>query len=181
MLMLEFMRGKVSDRKSRLAADAFCLTAWNMQPPKGARRILQVIERYADGMATIDELATAHQAHGREHRLPGAMRITRPTGQCGDVTLAQCFELVDAELQFGHGIGAVETIGERTGQRDQLRLQFGHGIGAVETSFVPPALAILLDTSIRPRHWCRGDQAQRNCRQYGRNFNSATALVPWRR
>lgn len=59
--MLAFLRGKVTERKLRLAACAFGLSAWDMQPNRRVHRILELVERYADELATEGELATVHQ------------------------------------------------------------------------------------------------------------------------
>ncbi len=61
------------------------------------------------------------------------------------------------DLQFGHGMGAVETQVPRglpVGRTDHL--QFGHGMGAVETQYVGTN-ARRITPSIRPRHGSRGD------------------------
>ncbi len=109
------------------------------------------------------------------------------------------------ELQFGHGMGAVETaVTASSGNRfsgfnsatawEPWRrgvvtqagtifspLQFGHGMGAVETNRcryhrLPHPVA-----SIRPRHGSRGDFGRLCARTVQMSFNSATAWEPWRR
>ena len=63
------------------------------------------------------------------------------------------------KLQFGHGFDAVETLMAADGfVPDQDELQFGHGFDAVETRI---RLSVFL------------------CWLYC--FNSATALMPWKR
>jgi hypothetical protein len=53
---LEFLRGKVSDRKLRLFACASCRNIWECLPAPECRAALELAERYADGWATNDEL-----------------------------------------------------------------------------------------------------------------------------
>jgi hypothetical protein len=56
-LMLQFLRGKVSDRKLRLFACAYCRVVrglWHL----GAGAAVAVAERYADGLAGAEDLAS---------------------------------------------------------------------------------------------------------------------------
>jgi hypothetical protein len=66
--MLEFLRGKASDRKLRLFACACVRRAWGRREDTRSREAVQVSERYADGLASREELALACQraweAHG---------------------------------------------------------------------------------------------------------------------
>jgi hypothetical protein len=66
--MLEHLRGKASDRKLRLFACACVRHIWDLlattQSGALGRHAIRVAERYADGLATPDELARAHGDSG---------------------------------------------------------------------------------------------------------------------
>ncbi len=112
----------------------------------------------------------------------------------------------NAELQWGHGIAAVESkIEEGTYEHDGKTLQWGHGIAAVESLVLiageclrnycfngataslpwnhsrPPAgLLARPGASMGPRHRCRGiaiTTARPDTVSSG--FNGATASLPW--
>jgi hypothetical protein len=56
--MLEFLRGKASDRKCRLVACACCGLAWPFIADDRNRRAVELGERLADGATELLELAT---------------------------------------------------------------------------------------------------------------------------
>jgi hypothetical protein len=60
-LMLESLRGKVSDRKLRLLAVACCRAFWHLITDDQNRHAVEVAEAYADGDATESELNTARE------------------------------------------------------------------------------------------------------------------------
>jgi hypothetical protein len=60
--MLEFLRGKDSDRKLRLFACSCCHRVVGLLPDEASRSALDTCERFADGLASAVELQEARQA-----------------------------------------------------------------------------------------------------------------------
>jgi hypothetical protein len=57
--MLEFLRGKASDRKLRLFACACCRRTWQLLEDARSRGAIEVSERFADGLASEREVQEA--------------------------------------------------------------------------------------------------------------------------
>ncbi len=57
--MLEFLRGKASDRKLRLFAAACCRAMWKRLTDVSYRWVVEAAERFADGQVSESELQTA--------------------------------------------------------------------------------------------------------------------------
>lgn len=57
--MVEYLRGRASERKLRLFAVACCRSTWNLLR-KSSKKAVEAAERYADGLATDDDMRTVH-------------------------------------------------------------------------------------------------------------------------
>jgi hypothetical protein len=58
--MLEFLKGRASDRKLRLYAVACARQLWHHLTPKRTRDAIETAERYAEGLASLKELQKAY-------------------------------------------------------------------------------------------------------------------------
>jgi hypothetical protein len=58
--MLEFLRGKVSDRKLRLFAVACCRRTWHLLTSEPGKRVVELAEKYADHGVTASDLLRAN-------------------------------------------------------------------------------------------------------------------------
>jgi hypothetical protein len=77
--MLEYLRGRVSERKLRLLTCACCRKTWHFLTDPRSQPAVEVSERFADGAAISEELATARAAAEAAHAeataaADGAMR-----------------------------------------------------------------------------------------------------------
>lgn len=59
--LLDYLVGRASDRKFRLFGCACCRRVWSSLADERSRRAVDVAERYADGLATEDEIKSARK------------------------------------------------------------------------------------------------------------------------
>jgi hypothetical protein len=59
--MLEHLPAKVSERKLRLFGCAVCRLVWHVFTDERSRRAVEVVERYADGFSSREEMAEAER------------------------------------------------------------------------------------------------------------------------
>jgi hypothetical protein len=75
--MLEYLLRRQSERKARLFACACCRRVWGRLPDPRSRDAIEVVERFADGSAGLEELKAAQQAAEAAHRDAGQARRWR--------------------------------------------------------------------------------------------------------
>ncbi len=54
--MLDFLKGRASDRKLRLFACACCRRVWDLMPNRRSRSAVEAGEQFADGLITVEQL-----------------------------------------------------------------------------------------------------------------------------
>ena len=65
--MLEFLRGKASDRKLRLFLVACCRRVWHLLTDQRSRTAIEIAERFAEGRAGVAELTSAEDTAWNAH------------------------------------------------------------------------------------------------------------------
>src|SRR6516225_2830409 len=75
--MLKFLRGKAGSRKLRLFACACLRRVWHLLIEEPCRTAVEVSERYADGLATREELDAAWYEATHAARWPVTGRVSR--------------------------------------------------------------------------------------------------------
>ncbi len=113
--MLLFLRNirKASERKLRLLACACCRRVWDLLPTEESRLAVLVAERFADGLASEDELATAGHKAKRPAKDAAARHIRKFPGAAGRAAAA---------LRGSHAYNRMyEAYGERLGAGHRRR------------------------------------------------------------
>jgi hypothetical protein len=75
--MLDFLRGKASDRKIRLYATAWCRRGWAVLTNPASQRAVEASERFADDPATLGELEAASGRAREQLRSAGPRALPR--------------------------------------------------------------------------------------------------------
>jgi hypothetical protein len=137
--MLAFLQktGKASERKLRLFSCACCRRAWDLLPPEESRQAVLVAERFADGLASADELTGARSQADRPARNAAARPIHLGHGAAGEAA-AQAAAALAGQNAYGR---IYEAYGERS--RKDAPQQVARELGLSATAAEDPRDACL--------------------------------------
>ncbi len=101
--MLEFLRGKASDRKLRLYAVAWCRRGWDVLTNRESRKAIEVSELFADGLESPRNLHSASEQARQQISSSGprAMPRSRPAVAYGGLFAAVGVAAADAREATG--------------------------------------------------------------------------------
>jgi hypothetical protein len=133
--MLEFLRGRVSERKQRLFGCAVCRLVWRLFTDERSRMAVEVVERYADGLASREAMAEAEALASDARDLavgPSSTAPRRHRSRAGMCTswAAYCLTLVPDGDDRRRWVG--EVIAEATAyvlDARKNRRREGHSLG----------------------------------------------------
>jgi hypothetical protein len=113
--MLDFLRGKVSDRKLRLFAVACCRRIWHLLTDERSRRLIEASEAYADQRIRFLEVGDAYRLHDaaeRGYEFPALFFAACYAADCGiRAAISTAHEVADAAgFSVSTGIDDDETV-----------------------------------------------------------------------
>jgi len=146
--MLEFLRGSMSDRKTRLFSAACCRRVWALLHDHRSRRAVEVVERYADGKATQEELHNA------------SVDATAAVDQVDDIrdaadALAFYAVMVASHVTCDPAVVALDVVLEPATQADLLRHIIGSPFKPYPAPAIWPSTVVELAASLYEGHDCR--------------------------
>jgi hypothetical protein len=125
-MLLHFLRDKASDRKFRLFSCACCRRIWHLLTEVESRELVELSERYADGMATYDDLLIAVEAQAvlpSRWRFPHlAVASAAAFGAASYVGSAESYERA---ARYAASAVSLDDVGEKKAQCIMLCDIFG--------------------------------------------------------
>jgi hypothetical protein len=162
--MLKNLPSTVSLRKRLLFGAACCRRLWQLLPDERSQRAVEVTERYADGLASAEELQTARaNAEAARERWLEHYRQTRAESEFERAAMAAMFlaskrPILGAEM-VAHAAAAAAGTTARAGARLQVVSEWGTSLAAV-----PPELAPATWQALSLPAWfaVQAEEAQEN-------------------
>jgi hypothetical protein len=151
--MLEFLRGKASDRKLRLYACACCRHVWDLLLDERSRTAIEVAEQYADGQISDEPLAIIRNGARLARR--SVKRTTRLTGFSPPCDAARAAETV-VSTSVEEAVSAVGWVASAVGHQampDTTNSDFDDAYEAIwhfKMFHVCPLLRDLFGNPFRP-------------------------------
>lgn len=145
LVMLQFLEGRASNRKLRLFAVACCRRLWHLLEETPSRQAVLTAERFADGLATPQELEDAQEEAvdaGRQGdgRGPVACCHLRPDG-CYPVEVARYVagEMIDV-MDNRQGLSDKECQAQLRAEAAVLKDIFGNPFrpASIDTGWLSP-------------------------------------------
>jgi hypothetical protein len=102
--MLEFLKGKASDRKLRLLGCGCCRRVWSILPDYPTRRIVEVVERFVEGQEsspTVGRLRKQATRADTRYLHPYNLAVRKPTVQSTERVLIGAARFVAWEEEWG--------------------------------------------------------------------------------
>jgi hypothetical protein len=152
--LLEFLQGKVGSRRLRLFAVACCRRVWHLLTDERSRRTVEVAERFADGLASPEELLPAAQGAAG----PVASAVSPDAELAARATAARaaeaCYQAADWPPDWAQGILAFQAhANEKAAQVALLRCIGGNPFRSVvlDRVWLTPAVVAIAQAAYDER------------------------------
>jgi hypothetical protein len=111
--LLHYLDKQISERRQRLFNVACCRQIWHLLSDGRTRRAVEVAERFADGLATSEELAAVQR-----DALRAAHELVRAEANAAHTTAAEQFWSVASEVVWALVRSRVEDVSTQISERE---------------------------------------------------------------